>query len=178
MYATAPLTESERAQFERDGYLIVPGALDAVTLARVRAVAHEHDAQFRAENGVGPFHVLNEHDLVASDERWLDLIDWPATFPKVWALLGWNIQLFHTQLLVTPPAPAGATAGAYGWHQDNNRMNRDLATTPQPRISVKIGYFLTDLSEPGMGNLCVVPGSHLAGAPTFTAPEQPAEAVE
>src|SRR5689334_15019628 len=87
MYATAPLTESERAQFERDGYLIVPGALDAVTLARVRAVAHEHDAQFRAENGVGPFHVLNEHDLVARDDRWLDLIDWPATFPKVWALL-------------------------------------------------------------------------------------------
>jgi ectoine hydroxylase-related dioxygenase (phytanoyl-CoA dioxygenase family) len=50
-------------------------------------------------------------------------------------------------------------------------MNLDLETTPQPRVSLKVGYFLTDLPEPGMGNLAVVPGSHLLGRPHDAAPE-------
>jgi ectoine hydroxylase-related dioxygenase (phytanoyl-CoA dioxygenase family) len=29
-----------------------------------------------------------------------------------------------------------------------------------PRVSMKVGFFLSDVSEPGRGNLCVVPGSH------------------
>jgi len=57
-------------------------------------------------------------------------------------------------------------------------MNRDLASTPQPRISVKVGYFLTDLPAAGMGNLCVVPGSHLAGPPDLDVSDQPAGALE
>ena len=32
---------------------------------------------------------------------------------------------------------------------------------PAPRISVKIVYFLTDVSEGGRGNFSVIPGSHL-----------------
>ena len=49
--------------------------------------------------------MLNLHDLVGRDDVFLDLLDCPTTFPKVFGLLGWNIQLFHTQLIVTPPAP-------------------------------------------------------------------------
>jgi ectoine hydroxylase-related dioxygenase (phytanoyl-CoA dioxygenase family) len=93
-------------------------------------------------------------------------------------VLGWHIQLFHTQLLVTPPAPSGARPGAYSWHQDNNRMNLDLETTPQPRVSVKVGYFLTDLPAVGMGNLAVVPGSHRHGRPEVASGDEPEEAVE
>ena len=36
--------------------------------------------------------------------------------------------------------------------------------SPRPRLSVKVAYFLTDVSEPGRGNFVVVPGSHLAHA--------------
>ena len=85
---------------------------------------------------------------------------------------------FHTQLIVTPPAPAGAPPGPYGWHQDNNRMNLDLETTPQPRVSVKVGYFLTDFPRPGMGNLTVVPGSHLGARPDPSGDEASERAVE
>jgi ectoine hydroxylase-related dioxygenase (phytanoyl-CoA dioxygenase family) len=31
---------------------------------------------------------------------------------------------------------------------------------PRPRLSLKVGYFLTDLSTPGRGNFWIVPGSH------------------
>lgn len=159
------LTDRERAEFERDGYLLVDGALDSITVERLRAAAMQEDVAYRSSPGVGRHHVLNRHDLVARDDAWLDLVDWPTTFPKVWGVLGWHIQLFHTQLIVTPPAPSRAEAGSYGWHQDNNRMNLDLETTPQPRVSVKVGYFLTDLPRLGMGNLAVAPGSHRRGRP-------------
>jgi ectoine hydroxylase-related dioxygenase (phytanoyl-CoA dioxygenase family) len=173
------VTGQERERFDEDGFLLVPGALDAGTTAELLGVALEADTRFRAEPEVTPFHVLNRHDLVAGDERWLPLVDWPATFPIVCGLLGWNIQLFHTQLLVTPPAPAGSPTGAYGWHQDNNRMNLDLdlGGGVQPMISVKVGYFLTDLPDDDMGNLHVVPGSHRRGRPEVPVGAQPPGAV-
>jgi hypothetical protein len=172
------LDDAERARFERDGYLLLPGALDEGTLAQVREVAAREDARFRAEPGIGPHHVLNLHDLVGRDPQWLELLDWPSTFPKVWGVLGWHIQLFHTQLIVTPPAPDGAGSGGYGWHQDNNRMNLDLGTHPQPRVSVKVGYFVSPITRPGMGNLCIVPGSQCRGRPEIAIGEQPPGAIE
>ena len=167
-----------RDAFERDGYVVITDALDADLADRLRGAAARADASFRASDDVGPHHVLNEHDLIGRDDAYLDLVDLPTTFPTVWAVLGWHIQLFHTQLLVTPPAPATATPGAYGWHQDNNRMNLDFETSPQPRVSVKVGYFLSDLPEPGMANLCVVPGSHTRGRPRIPMGDQPDGAIE
>jgi ectoine hydroxylase len=173
-----PLTDDDRATIERDGYLLLRGVLERPMVERLQAVSEREDGQYRQQSGVGPHHVLNLHDLVARDELWLELVDLPTTFAKVWGVLGWNIQLFHTQLIVTPPAPPGAARGAYGWHQDNNRMNLDLETNPQPRVSVKVGYFLTDLPNEGMGNLAVVPGSHLAARPDTASEEPPAGAIE
>lgn len=172
------LTEDERLRFERDGFLMIPGALDADLLGRLLALADREDTAYRAQPGVGPYHVLNQHDLIGRDPLYFDLVDLPTTFPKVFGVLGWHIQLFHTQLIVTPPAPPEAVRGGYGWHQDNNRMNLDLETTPQPRVSVKVGYFVTDLPEPGMGNLCVVAGSHGQGRPSLSMGEQPEGAIE
>jgi ectoine hydroxylase len=162
------LTDDELAAVERDGYLLVRGALGAPKVAQLLAVAEREDARYRQQPGVGPYHVLNRHDLIDGDASWLDLVDLPTTFAKVWGVLGWHIQLFHTQLIVTPPAPPQAAPGAYGWHQDNNRMNLDIDATPQPRMSLKVGYFLTDLPHAGMGNLAVVPGSHRDGRPDWS----------
>ena len=135
-------------------------------VARFAELAARHDAAFRTEPGIGPHHVLNLHSLVGRDDAFLELVDWPTTFPKVFGVLGWNIQLFHTQLIVTPPAPANAKPDSYGWHQDNNRMNLDFETAPpHPRVSVKVGYLLSDLPARGMGNMGMVRGSHLLGRP-------------
>lgn len=173
------LTDGERTRFERDGYLLVERALPRAEAGALADLAQRHLDEFRA-GGANPHAVLNLHDCVGRDDRFLQLVDWPATFPKVFGILGWNIQLFHTQLIVTPPAPAGAPAGPYGWHQDNNRQNRDFEIPPpHPRVSVKVGYLLSDAPDPGMGNFCCIPGSHLGPLPAVDpATGQPAGAVE
>ena len=47
------------------------------------------------------------------------------------------------------------------WHRDSGRLNNELETDPQPRISLKVAFFLTDTSQLGRANLYVIPGSHL-----------------
>ena len=160
------LSEVEQADIRRDGYVVVRGALSDRVVEDLRSIAFARDSHYRAAPEVGRHHVLNEHDLVGDEPAWFELIDNPTVFAKVVAIMGWNIQLFHTQLLVTPPAPDGAQPGPYGWHQDNNRMNRDLDTALHPMVSLKVGYFLTPLRTTGMGNLCVVPGSHVYARPS------------
>lgn len=159
------LTTVERATFERDGFLALPGVLDATTVAHLHAIADRELTRFRAEPGTHAYALLNQHDLLGRDDAYLDLVDHPRTFPKVFGILGWNIQVFHTQLVVTPPQHPDATPGGYAWHQDNNRMNLDLGSgNLHPRVSVKVAYFLSDVTEPGMGNLCVIPASHREAA--------------
>ena len=155
------LTDDEADRFAREGYMTIPDALDAARVGRFLAIAHGQADAFHAGPGVHPYSFLNQHDLIGRDPAYLELIDWPTTFPKVFGVLGWNIQLFHTQLVVTPPGHPDAPRGGYAWHQDNNRMNRDFETPmPHPRVSVKVAFFLTELGSDGMGNFCVIPGSH------------------
>jgi ectoine hydroxylase len=158
------LTEAQRAQFADEGYFVLPGALDGQSLAAAVDLADDYLQRFR-DRGRGDHDLLNLHDLVGRHPLFLDLATHPTVFHRVWQLMGWNIQLFHTQLVVTPTSAPGATPGPTGWHQDNNRMNLDLSVGLQPMISMKAAYFLTDIPEPGMGNFCIIPGSHLTRDP-------------
>jgi len=162
------LAMEERKRFEEDGFFIVPAALDHGMIDTLRTLADGYLDRFRS-NGATDQAYLNLHDLLGRHPVFLDLMTWPTVFHKVWQVLGWNIQLFHTQLIVTPTSDAALSPGPDGWHQDNDRMNLELEVELMPRISMKVGYFLADIPEPGMGNFCVIPGSHLTRKPDESA---------
>ena len=90
------------------------------------------DAEFRPKKGLGPHDLLNLLDFIGKDDLFLELLDWPRTFPKVWGILGWHIQLYHTHMNVTPAAPPGEEPPKkrLQWHQDSGRLNADLETDP------------------------------------------------
>ena len=63
---------------------------------------------------------------------------------------------------MTPPRdPADPVAARANFHQDSGRVNQEIKTSPRPRLSIKVAYWLSDVSEPGRGNLYVIPGSQL-----------------
>jgi hypothetical protein len=163
------LTDEERRAFETDGYFVVPEALPPSLVSDLIAVVDRLDELHRPREGRGPHELLNHWNFIGEDDLFLELLDWPKTFPKVWGILGWHIQLYHTHMNVTPPASpeARAVKKRMGWHQDSGRLNLDLETNPRPRVSLKVGYFLTDTSEPGCGNMFVIPGSHLQNRISF-----------
>jgi ectoine hydroxylase len=157
------LTEEETLKFKQDGYLIVENVLPANLVADLVESADRVDAEERARLGHKPGDRINHYDFIGKDDSFLELLDWHKTFPKVWGLLGWHIQLYHTHMTITPPAPEGQTLETHGhgigWHQDSGMINQDFDQDPRPMVSLKVAFFLTDTSEPGRGNFYVLPGS-------------------
>ena len=157
---STPMTAQQQAAFDRDGYVLIRGALGPDEVARARD-AIDRVYAFREQAGSldygGSMHLLS---AVANCPPLVGLTDHPATFPFVWSTLGWNIHIYHSHLDVHPPIRVPVPF-RFDWHQDGGRQNREIETTPRPRLSVKLAYWLSDISEPGRGNLKVVPGSHL-----------------
>lgn len=155
-----PMSRQRRARFERDGYLVVPGALSGSEVEYYAAALDRVHAQERAAGTLSPEGAMHRLGAVASLPEAVHLIDHQSTFPLVWSVLGWNVHVYHSHLDVHPPIRV-PKPHRFEWHQDGGRQNREIETDPRPRLSVKIAYWLSDVSRPGRGNFKVVPGSHL-----------------
>ena len=152
------LTSAEREAFEQAGYLVVKNAIESNLHRRLIEVVDRVDArERRPEHGN---RLLSVTDVVQEDEAMVELIDNPRVFPKLLSILGWNIYLYHSHLDVTPSENTEDQPWNVAWHQDSMRVNDEIESNPRPRLSVKIGYYLTDVSAPEHVNTLVVPGSH------------------
>jgi len=147
-------------ELRANGCVAIPGALAPSLVERVVAALDRVDADERASgrvSGGAPMHLLGG---IGRDNAFLELLDHPAVFPMIWGELGWNLHLYHCHLDVTPPRDRPRSRPVWGWHQDGGRLNLDLESEPRPRVSLKVAYWLSDLTEPGRGNIHVIPGSH------------------
>ena len=156
-----PITTQQRDDFERDGFLIVRNALPAEMVERLLAVAdrlHEEGMQCDGLNDRGFWQLRN---CLPQDDAFLDLLDWPTTVPLVVQLLNHNVQLITSHLVMRDPIPADSDAafGRTGWHRDGGTSSADLGTA-QPRMFIKIAYWLSDISEPGRGAIRLFAGSN------------------
>jgi len=168
---SAPLSldPHDRDRLERDGYLVLPGAIGpdlAEDLGRTveRLGQSRRVARRRSRDGDALF----VEDPFRSAPSLGQLVDHPATLPAVVAMLGWNIYVYDAVAIITVPGSAQGgdqlRATSHGWHRDGGRMDHDTAGPNPPRLAAKVGFFLSDVSSPGMGNMEVVPGSHRWGS--------------
>ena len=155
----AGLTDVQRQRFERDGYLVVEDALDAAQVSRLTEGVDHVWAEQRDVPPIAGAEALHLLAFVGRDPLFVKLMDHEPILGLVVDLLGWNVFMHHCHLNVHPPM-RGPSPTKWMWHQDGGVQNRDLETHPRPRLSVKVAYFLTDVSEPGRGNFSVLPGSH------------------
>ncbi len=156
------LSEEQCRLFCEQGYLVLPGALPPAQVEVLVEAACELEREARARGLEGP--EFFDHRQMGHCDAFFDLMDHPQTFPAVWSALGWNVRLYNWQVTVNrrderPELPDGAPVS--NWHFDGDRLSLDIHSHPRPRLSIKIGFYLTDLSAPGAGNFYVVPGSHL-----------------
>lgn len=160
--APAPvrMTDAQRAAFERDGYIVLPGVLSQAELIRYTAAIDHVYARATRLGETAKDGSLHRLSAVAACPELAGLMTHPAAFPLVWQTLGWNVHVYHSHLDVHPTVPA-AKPFRFEWHQDGGRQNREVETDPRPRLSVKLAFWLSDVSGPGRGNFKVVPGSHL-----------------
>ena len=158
--ATTPMSKEQREQFDRDGYLVIPNALSAEEVAHYTEVIDHLYADQQAADKLSPEGAMHVLSAVYRAPETAPLLDHPKTFPLVWSILGWNVHVYHSHLDVHPPIRVPKPY-RFEWHQDGGRQNREIETDPRPRLSVKLAYWLSDVSVEGRGNFKVVPGSHL-----------------
>jgi ectoine hydroxylase-related dioxygenase (phytanoyl-CoA dioxygenase family) len=155
------LTDAQRSHYFEQGWVSVPGLVDAEWLDRLRAVTAEFVEQSRTltESNV-LFDLDDGHSAAEPRLRRLssptDLHDTYWSFASagpivdvVVDLLGPNVKFHHSKLNFK--APRGGEE--VKWHQDIQfwpHTNYDLLT---------VGVFLEDV-EPGMGEVGFVSGSH------------------
>jgi len=169
--SSRPPAAQMASQLCSDGSVPVPGALNPPAVARLSAALdriYEEEVRSARTCAGEPMHLLGE---IGRDDAFIELLDHPAVFPVIWGELGWNIHLYHCHLDVTPPRATPRTGRAWGWHQDGGRQNLELECDPRPRMSLKVAFWLSDVSEPGRGNMLIVPGSHASN--TLRRPEHP-----
>lgn len=145
------LTRDERDEFfARKGYLVVPDALSPAQVARMREAVDR-----LTEDGPKPGQLtINVADILGKDDAFLDLIDCPRVFPKLWGILGWNIWVQHSHIVVTPPIAENADEPfQYGWHRDGGAINRDVQLGAP--LLVKVGFYLSDVTLDGGPTLMI-----------------------
>jgi len=151
-----PPDPADVRRFQRDGFLVVPDALAPTDVRRLRTLTERVRRRTPAADD-GSVHALG---CIALEPAFADLVDHPRVLDVVCATLGWNVHVYHCHLDVHPPARSAAPP-PWRWHQDGGRQNLEIESDPRPRLSVKVAWFLSDVSRPGRGNLQVIPGSHL-----------------
>jgi ectoine hydroxylase len=165
---TAETTTAELAKTVAEEGWSVVGVLDRPLARRLLRAVDEVPARPFDTSAGGELHLLSG---LAQHPDLAEIVDWPPLLDLVVALLSPNIYINHSHLDVHPPHPP---TGAHRWHRDNGLLGRDmrLLWRDQPRVTLKVAVYLTDVESPDDGALEVVPCSHLDTASRYPGEEQ------
>jgi len=163
------LSETQAGSFQRDGFVVVPGLLDANTIAKMRAVADDHvvaqlapveyevDVQYpgsprdtKADGGETTrrlLHAYSRHEVYrnwATDAHINEILQSLFASPNIELS-----QCHHNCMMTKHPGFSSATL----WHQDNRYWSFDEQNL------INVWSALGDETRDN-GCLRVIPGSH------------------
>ena len=169
----ARLSERQREDFRRNGFLVVENVLSAEEIALYRQVLKTLDETITQNYGGRqtdqvrePGSHLELRNAVAHAPEIRDLMVHPKAFSLLLDIMGPNICLTTSHALLRPPSP-GVTRDfkQAGWHRDGQAYSTYDNGPTLPWLYCKIGFFLTDTTIPDCGALRAVPGSHRFSGP-------------
>ena len=156
------MTKQQKEELNGQGFTLIEGVLEPRELERVTAAMDDVADEIRALRGLDPDASLSLRNSVSRHEAILDLIDHPQVLPLVVDAVGWNIQNRDSIFDYKAPLPADADPMkmSLGWHFD---YEEEFAGTTvdgsMPLLDFKVGWYISDHSEPGHSTILLVPGS-------------------
>lgn len=158
------ITPEQKQQFDEEGYLIVRNVIDSEMISQLIEAGDRVIASDIEENRQRTNDGLYDgfRNCVSMDDAFLPLMTHGPTLSLVSQLLSPYLSLMTTHLIYRHPDPDGSpeTSRMPGWHRDHYTSMRDLGDTNIPRHSLKVAYYLTDLSEPNTGATMMAPKSN------------------
>lgn len=161
----SPLTANRVAEYERDGYLIIPQQI--FSSEKFAALRAHCAAKFEAANRDGPPPAIIDCPHW-SDPKMFEWIASPEMLDLVEPLVGPDIGIFACHLL-QKPAGVGKRVP---WHEDSAYWKGAL--TPMVVSSITIAL---EPSLPENGCLRVVPGTHRHGYSDYEDVKRPQDEV-
>jgi ectoine hydroxylase-related dioxygenase (phytanoyl-CoA dioxygenase family) len=157
------IATGQKRFYAAHGYLVVPAVLNPRELARLRSALADvlgtargltrSNRTFRIVKGLdGGYHVKRICDPIAHHKAFYDLVYHPGILDVVERLIGPNIQLQQSRLILKPRTPLAW----FDWHQD-------YPAFPHTNFDLLIVTVYLDDSTPDNGCLTVIPGSHRLG---------------
>ena len=147
--------------YEENGYLLVPGVFDAGEVEAMRdalarilgtVAATEHDRS-HTWAGVDPsLELKGFHDLHYHEAVFTRTVAHPRLVEVLTDLIGPNVQLHHSKMLVKPPEQGAPFP-----------MHQDYPYFPHERHTVLAASVHLDDTDEENGCLHVIPGSHKLG---------------
>jgi ectoine hydroxylase len=154
-----PLSETELASYERDGFLVFNNFLDQATVQKFREDlrAYEDDESILQSEGTitepGKQEIRSIFGIHELSERFDRLTRDPKILDMVHQLLGSDVYIHQSRINFKP----GFHGKGFDWHSDFETWH---AEDGMPRMrSVSFSIALTD-NTPFNGPLMLVPGSH------------------
>ncbi|MEE2658876.1 MAG: phytanoyl-CoA dioxygenase family protein [Candidatus Latescibacterota bacterium] len=154
-YRIAPpgFTDKQWDTFCREGILFLENAISAAEIAAYNAAI---DRVTAADERYVEGETYGRENVVELDHELGTLIDHPRHVGYAYDLFGELTKLHQSQIFLRPSGGKRYNM----WHPDGARAVPYGVFSPQLPLQIKVGYWLTDLPEAGMGNLVVKPGSH------------------
>ncbi len=160
------LTETQRRQFDEDGFILIEDALSPEHVDQLIDVVDSLYDAYSSAHGTSADAAYQIRNALVHHEELFALIDYPKLLPLIVDVIGVNIQIRTSHVDVRPPmkdhkgGELGASGGFFPWHADGPNYGYPITNGIIPFFEVKVGYYLTDLTEHNSGAICVVRGSH------------------
>ncbi|MFB3041633.1 MAG: phytanoyl-CoA dioxygenase family protein [Candidatus Poribacteria bacterium] len=138
------LTEEQRQTFDRDGYLIVPQAIDGQAIEGLIEEGDRLMASFEHDG-----YYAHRRTGLVQEPAFAKLATNSSTVSLIVQLLGPNIHITNTALIYKHPQ-SSMTSEPRNWHRDVG-VHLDVGHQICPRVGLKVGYCLTDFTEPNSG---------------------------
>lgn len=146
-------TKKTWQQFDEQGILVFENAMprDLVQeyLQCLEVIWLQADQQ-QKEKGLVLLNIVELHPIFAG------LIDHPAHIGFAYDLYGEALKLLYSAIFIRPPHQEAIN----DWHFDGPRLLPFDVFSERLPLRIKVGYWLTDVSQDKHGNFVYIPGSH------------------
>ena len=161
------LTQTQRRQYDEDGFFLIENALSQSEVSDLLNLVDILYAQYRSERNLSEYEAFQMRNIVSAHEQFKALMTHDRLLPLIVDVIGYNIQLRTSHMDVRPPMRKthaeqnlGSKESFFPWHSDGPDFGWPSTGETVPYMEMKVGYYLTDLTEHNSGAICVVRGSH------------------